>query len=73
MKKNGTKKNNSGEGRSLLWGCFWSGSGPAVFLIILGAFFLARDFNLIPENVSFWAVALILLGAFLLAANRKKC
>lgn len=72
MRKNDVKS-GFGEGRSFFWSSCWSGSGLAVFLIILGAFFLARDFNLIPENVSFWAFALILLGVFLLFNKKNKC
>ena len=72
MRKSSMKSDGGEPPRGLFRGCCWSGSGLAVFLSILGGFFLARDFNLIPANLSFWYAALILLGAFLPVNNRKK-
>jgi len=54
------------------WSHCCSGSGFAVVLIIIGGFFLARDLNWIPANISFWAIALIALGAYFLV-KKKSC
>ena len=46
--------------------CNSSGKGFAVFLILLGAFFIARDLDWIPTDVSIWPILLLGLGLYYL-------
>jgi len=52
------------------WAWCRSGNGFAIFLIVLGAFYLARDLNFLPD-ISFWPIIFIAFGIYLLAKKGR--
>lgn len=62
MKKTNMKEKTSVHGLC----CHSGGSGFAIFLILLGAFFIARDLDWIPTDVSIWPILLLGLGLYFL-------
>ncbi|MAG52473.1 MAG: hypothetical protein CMH62_00750 [Nanoarchaeota archaeon] len=52
------------------WCCcnsyFWG-----IFLVVIGAYFILRDLEIIPGNFPFWPIILILFGIYLLSKGKK--
>lgn len=54
------------------WNCC-DGKGFAWLLIIIGAFWLAKDMGFIPGSFSFWPIAFLAWGIYLLVKDRRSC
>tara|TARA_Y100000310_G_scaffold159627_1_gene159304 strand:+ start:61827 stop:62024 length:198 start_codon:yes stop_codon:yes gene_type:complete len=58
--------------KSYNWCCCTSNYGWAIFLIILGGYFILKDFGIIPSRISIWPILLVAFGIYLLIKNSKK-
>lgn len=52
--------------------CGSNGYGWGILLLVVGLFFLAKDFGWLSVDVSFWTVVLIVFGLFFIFARKKR-
>jgi membrane-bound ClpP family serine protease len=52
------------------WSCCTSPYACGIFLVVLGAYLIARDLGWIPD-IPFWGIVLVILGIFMLSKKNK--
>lgn len=72
MEENNTNNNKPRTCNSWCGCCGSNGYGWGIVLLVIGLFFLARDFGWFDINISFWTVVLIVFGLYFIFARKKR-